>query len=696
MTSRDQKRRLCIVGGVFGLAVLVLWGRLFQVQYLRHDEYLRIAEKQRVAPRAVAADRGGIFDREGRPLAMNVRRASVAVQPNRVENRTEVTRALTRELGVSAGSVREKLKSQKGFIYVKHDVMLSDTARRDLAKLQGVVVELKASRIYPYDAVASKIIGFVSRENGGLSGVEAAYDKALRGTAGREIVVRNGAYKSDRYYSQVEEKPVDGKHVYLTIDATVQDVAETELRRAVEEFGAKGGAVVVMEIATGDVLALAELPSIANRDRASRADSLWTLRSVSHVYEPGSTFKLVTMAALLDKTRITPADSFDAEDGKADIGVATIRDPHPHRWLTLDEAFMYSSNIVMAKAAASLQEGDLYGYARLFGFGSKTGIGLPGESAGLVPPVERWSARTKQTMAFGQELAVTPIQILNAFAAVANDGVMMMPRLVRGVADPSTGDVSRSEPVVVRRVISKETAATLRGMCLRVVEEGTAQSAKLEFMQVAGKTGTAQKAGARGYLLHRYVSSFVGFAPYENPKIAAIVMIDEPRWASRFGGDSAAPVFARICRALATSTNWFDDVLSLETLRVASLGAGDASAPNFLRMEREAALASARKLGANVLVSGEGGRVVAQVPVPGSPMNRDDVVRLYVADSPDVIRAGMDVNRRARLQYREATRPDDVRKDESGKSALLGVVSPMGVVAAYSTAPAKHARKGQR
>ncbi|MCI0452235.1 MAG: hypothetical protein L0Z51_07570 [Candidatus Latescibacteria bacterium] len=686
MTIRDQKRRLCVVGGMFGLAVLVLWVRLVQVQYVRHDEYRDIAEKQRVAPRAVAADRGGIFDREGRPLAMNIRRSSVAIQPARVDDANAVVRTLARALGVSARSVRDKLRSRKSFVYVKHDAVLPEATRRELAKLDGVVVELKANRIYPYDAVGSKVIGFVSRENGGLSGVEAAYDRALRGTDGRETVVRNGAYRSDRYYTQVDEKPVDGKHVYLTIDATVQDVAETELRRAVEEFDARGGAVIVMEIATGDVLALAELPSIANRERASRADSLWTLRSVSHVYEPGSTFKLVTTAALLDKTRVTPADSFDAEDGRADVGVATIRDPHPHRWLTIDEAFTYSSNIVMAKASSYLQPGDLYGYARLFGFGSKSGIGLPGESAGLVPPIERWSARTKATMAFGQEVAVTPIQILNAFAAVANDGVMMMPRLVRGVADPATGETSRSEPVVVRRVVSKETAATLRAMCLRVVEDGTAQAARLEFMRVAGKTGTAQKAGNRGYLAHRYVSSFVGFAPYEKPKIAAIVMLDEPKWAARFGGDSAAPVFARICRALATSTSWFDDVLSLETLRVASLEGRSATAPNFLRMDREAALSAARRLGANVLVSGDVGRVVAQDPVPGSPMDRDGVVRLFVMDASGMEKTGVESNRRLRTNYREAVRPGDDGGDDTTRTREARAASSRaaGVVAAHN------------
>jgi cell division protein FtsI/penicillin-binding protein 2 len=689
MTTRDQKRRLCVVGGMFGLAILVLWVRLIHVQYLRHDYYLHVAEKQRVAPRAVAADRGGIFDRDGRPLALNIRRASVAVQPARVADADAVARRLARELNLSTRSVRDKLRARKSFVYVKHDVVLSEATRRELSKIDGVVVELKASRIYPYDEVGSKVVGFVSRENGGLSGVEAAYDKALRGAPGQATVVRNGSYKSDRYYEFIDKKPVDGRHVYLTIDATVQDVAETELKRAVEEFGARGGAVIVMEIASGEILALAELPAIANRDRASRADSLWTLRSVSHIYEPGSTFKLVTVAALLDRSTVAPTDSFDAEDGKAEIGVATIRDPHPHRWLTIEEAFMYSSNIVMAKASQFLQPGDLYGYARLFGFGSKTGIGLPGESAGLVPPVDRWSARTKMTMAFGQEVAVTPIQILNALSAVANDGVMMMPRMVRGIADPATGEVSRSEPVVVRRVVSKETAAKLREMCLAVVEEGTGKAASLEFMRVAGKTGTAQKAGQRGYLAHRYVSSFVGFAPYEHPKIAAIVMIDEPKWASRFGGDSAAPVFARICRGLATSTTWFDDVLSLERLEVAELGSRGTPAPNFLRMDRVAALAAARKLGANVLLTGDQGRVVAQVPPPGSRMNRDGVVRLLVADA-DAARARGDVswNEHLRMLYRQASESDDDRLRED---AQIGTQAA-AVMAAHGVAIARPAR----
>lgn len=672
MTARDQKRRMCVVGGLFGFAILALWLRLFQVQFIDHDSYAAAADKQHVAPREMQAARGGIFDRTGRPFAMNVRRCSIAVQPRRIKNAGPIIQALSKEAGVSPYTVRAAIRSGRSFIYVKHDAMLADETQRELSHIDGIVIEANANRIYPYDAVGSKVIGFVSRENQGLSGVERAYDHALRGTPGRITVLRNGRYSSDRYYEYVDKKPIDGKQVFLTIDATVQDIAETELRRAVAEFGAKGGAVIVMDVPTGDVLALAESPSIPARDGSSHADSLWTLRSVSHVYEPGSTFKLVTAAALLDKTAIAPADSFDAEDGRADLGFAVINDPHPHRFLTIEEAFMYSSNIVMAKASGSLQNGDLYGYAKLFGFGAKTGVGLPGESAGLVPPIERWSARTRATMAFGQEVAVTPLQLLNAYAAIANDGVMMMPRLVKAVVDPRTGDVIESEPVVVRRVVSEETARTLREFCLQVVEQGTAQAAKVEFMRVAGKTGTAQKAGRHGYIFNRYISSFVGFAPYEAPRIACLVMIDEPKWSVRFGGDSAAPAFGRICESLASSTSLFDDVLSVQTVRADVTGGRRSIAPNFLRMERAVALEFARKRGTNVLCEGDAGRVVAQAPAPGMEMERNGVIRLVVADG-DTRRARADfqVNQRLRETYR-ATPPTN--ENEVGEKSSEGIV----------------------
>jgi len=265
--------------------------------------------------------------------------------------------------------------------------------------------------------------------------------------------------------------------------------------------------------------------------------------------------------------------------------------------------------------------------------------------------------------------------MLNAYAAIANDGVMMMPRLVKGVADPRTGEVQHSEPVVVRRVVSPQTARVLREFCLRVVEDGTATAAKVGFMKVAGKTGTAQKAGRRGYLANRYVSSFIGFAPYDHPRIACLVMIDEPRWQDRYGGDCAAPAFAQICESLASSTPIFDQELSVEMVRADGNRGRRSIAPNFLRMERAAALDLARRLDTNVLCHGDAGRVVAQSPTPGVPMDRDGIVRLVVADGrvgERRFRPDVEIHERLRESYRDASDRDDGEPGSDSSQESVG------------------------
>lgn len=633
MTSRARHIRVCLVGTVFAIVTVALWGRLIQVQYVRHDAYVAEAVRQRVAPREVAPVRGAIFDREGRPLALSARKPSVAVVPKKIRNERVVVAELARALDMSSNAVRRRVRRADSFVYVRRHAELSEEESDRLSSLPGVVVEYEAGRVYPYDAIASKVVGTVGYDNRGVSGVEAAYERELCGEPGRERVVRNGSYQSERYHRFIEKRPEDGRHIYLTIDAVVQEIAESELRRAVRSFGAESGCVIVMEVETGEILALAETPAVTSRRGTHAADSLWTLRSLSHVYEPGSTFKVVTAAALLESGKVAPADSFDAENGRADLGYALIRDPHPHGRVTFEEAVMYSSNVVFAKAARLVEAEDFYHHIRLFGFGEKTGVRLLGESAGSVPEIADWSLRTQSTLAFGQEIAVTPLQMINAVAAIANDGVMMMPQIVRGVGDASSGDVRKLKPVKIRRVISRETAQTLRAFCYNVVANGTGTEASVDMVTVAGKTGTAQKASARGgYKAHKYVSSFVGFAPYEDPRVVCLVLLDEPRWASRYGGDSAAPTFARIMTEIANSTSIFDDALVAEAVSPAPIDEGDFHAPNFLRMERSAALEYARALRANVLCKGEGGRVVAQHPNPGVVLDRDAVIRLVVSD----------------------------------------------------------------
>lgn len=687
MTSRKKHYRVYVVGVMFALISAVLWVRLIHVQYFMRDHYREVARDQMVTSQKIEPVRGGIFDRHGRPLALSVRCYSVSVTPREVSNKRLVESVVSRRLGLSKWTVRQKLKSKKNFVWIKRQCSLSEETRDELAGLSGIEVHGEAGRIYPYGSVAAKLVGFVGVDNSGMAGVEAAYERELRGTPGSERVLRNGEYQRDRYYRFVEKKPQNGKHVFLTIDAVVQELAEVELERGVRESGARSGALIVMEADTGEILSLAEYPYPQSRDGSNREDSLWTLRSISHVYEPGSTFKLVTSAALLDKYSVAPSDTFDAEGGRGKIGQFTITDPHPHGRISFEDAFAYSSNIVMYKAAGLIPAADFYDYVRLFGFGEQTGIGLSGESAGSVSKVEDWSLRTQGTMAFGQEVAVTPVQMISAFGVVANDGVLVVPRIIKGVADGETGDVDKFKTAKIRRVISKSTAKTLQHFCRRVVEDGTGESAAVSFMAVSGKTGTAQKASPRGgYLPGKYVSSYIGYAPHEDPKIVCLVLLDEPRYTARFGGVSSAPVFARVCSAIANATPLFNDVLTAREIRATAASDGAYRAPNFLRMERAAALEKARKLGSNVLCQGDEGRVVSQEPGPGVSMNADDVVRLYVSsdDGPVKKRATPDLRG---LPVREAKL---VLAKSGFKCALVG----SGVVTSQKPSPGQ--RTGYR
>ncbi len=633
MTARADSRRVCLVGGAFVLMTMILWARLVHVQYFQRERYRAVARNQMMVAEDVPSIRGFIFDRNGRALAMGVRLHSISLSPDEVTNPRRVAAELQNELDISSGQVNRALRSGKRFVWLERQRLLTDEAIERLSALKGVGIHMEPGRIYPYGSVANEIVGFVGVDNEGMTGIEAAFDFQLRGVFGRAHVLRNGKYTEDRYHRFIEKKPRNGNHVYLTVDVALQEIAETELARAVAANDATSGSIIVMEPHTGEILALAEYPSPESRSRSQRADSLWTLRTMSHVYEPGSTFKLVTAAALIDSRKVTAESTFDAEEGRANVGVTVIADPHPYGEITFAEAFALSSNIVMYKASKVLDDDEFYRYIRLFGFGEKTGMPLRGESAGNVRPVDDWSLRTKGTMAFGQEVAVTALQMITAFAVILNDGVLIAPRLVRGVVDGETGKAEETSPIEVRRVVSRSTAKTLRQFCTRAVVEGTGVLAQVDFMTVAGKTGTAQKASPRGgYLPGKYVASFIGYAPEEDPRILCLILLDEPRYDARFGGQSCAPVFASMCREMAEATDLFSGLLVGQKLETPRSKRVDSRAPNFLRMERSAALERGRDLGFNVLCTGEFGRVVSQQPGPGMPMDEDDVIRLAVAD----------------------------------------------------------------
>lgn len=686
MKKRKSFVRLYFVGALFVVIALGLWARLVQVQVLGSAAYREEAAKQKVVRETIQPVRGCIYDRHGRPLALNIRRESVYLSPADVTDPNSVARAVSRELRIPKREVLSMIRSGDNFVWLKRQCELSDKSRKNLTALDGVEIRLEQSRVYPYGDLAAKIVGFVDVDNHGLMGIEAAFKEDLEGVSGTARVIKNGSYETERYYRFVEQEPVDGRHIFLTIDVAIQEIAEAQLERAIASNGAGSGVIIVMDVESGEILALAEAPSPRSRSGSQRADSLWTIRSVSHVYEPGSTFKLVTAAALLDLRRVAPSDTFDAEDGRAKLGPARITDPHPHGRISFEDAFAYSSNIVFYKMSEQLEKEEFYKYVRWFGFGQKTGVELMGESAGSVAETDKWSGRTKGTMAFGQEIAVTPLQMVAAYAVAANDGVMVLPRIVRYIADESSGDISRTKRLKVRPVMRRTTARTLMEFCRRAVVDGTGGLAEPDFMEVAGKTGTAQKASARGgYLPGKYVSSFIGYAPQDDPRIVALVLLDEPDYKSRFGGVSCAPVFAQLCAEMANATSTFDGALASASVLAPPEVSREYAAPNFIRMERSAALESARKLGCNVLCQGDEGRVVAQSPGPGTPMDRDDVIRLSVSSGATGDR---DVTPDLRgLPLREA-------KALAAKYGLKCTLVGSGVVTSQAPAPGR--KSGQQ
>jgi cell division protein FtsI (penicillin-binding protein 3) len=411
MRTRRQQPQIYVVGSLFALITLVLWSRLIYVQIISHSEYKSKARAQWTRTREVPAIRGGIFDRCGRPLALSTYSYSVYVDPTSVKNTQRVISKLSKIPGVSRETVQKKLKSKSTFEWVKRRCPLTEALKDTLQTLRGVGIHIVADRVYPWEQVANKLIGFVGHDNRGMAGIEAAYNETLSGKAGWEKIVLDGEYKAHGYYNFPQKLPENGKQIILTIDAVVQEIAESELECAVKKTKARWGSVIILDNKTGEILALAEYPTARTRTITNGQESLWTIQSLSCVFEPGSTFKIITSAALLEMGLVSPSETFNAENGRADLGFAVISDAHPNGILTFREGFVESSNIVMAKAAMRMSRIEFYKFIRLFGFGVGTGVELLGESGGSVTPVDDWSERTQATMSFGQEISVTPLQM---------------------------------------------------------------------------------------------------------------------------------------------------------------------------------------------------------------------------------------------------------------------------------------------
>ncbi len=537
-----KARWVLVVAAGFAVLGLFVW-RLWALQIERHEEFRQRAAQQQLRTVELEPPRGTIFDARGRKLAVSLNVESVYATPRRIDDAAAAAAALAPVLGVDAATLTSRLAADLSFVWVARQLDPPVAARvRELA-LPGVAFLREYRRYYPQLETAAQVIGFAGRDHTGLEGLESLYEPLMAGAAVERLVLRDanaGIVLSPRL-SLAEPEP--GRDVHLTLDSYIQQLLQGELEAAVERHSARRAMGVILDPASGAVLAMATVPAFDPNSFQRSSRERWKNRVITDQFEPGSTFKMVTAAAALEANLIDPSDTIDCEMGGITLEGVLIRDHKPFDLLTFREVIARSSNVGAIKVGLRVGRRALHEQILRFGFGRPSGIDLPGEERGLVRPLERWQLRDPAYISFGQGISVTALQLANAFAAVANGGTLYRPYVV----SRSSGAGAPRRPEVIGSPIGAGTARTLERMLEAVVEEGTGRAAAVPGYRVAGKTGTAQKPVPGGYSPDKHLASFVGFVPARDPAFVALIAVDEPRGLYH-GGEVAAPVFASVAR----------------------------------------------------------------------------------------------------------------------------------------------------
>ena len=547
-TPPVNRRHFILLTAFLGAWTALIAGRLIQLQIFEHDSYLRRARRQQEQTVEISPVRGVIYDRNLRPLAMSVEVESVFAVPAEIPDGEPTARLLAKVLDLNATELEKKLDGDRSFSWVKRKVTAREADRIRQLNLKGIHFQKESKRFYPKRELAAHVLGHVGVDDQGLAGLELIYDKAIRGKPGEMLMERDARR---RWFGRTGRPSSPGENLVLTLDEGIQYIAERELDTAMAATRARSAAVVVQDPRTGEILALANRPTFNPNIYGDSNQDAMRNSAVGGIYEPGSTFKIITLAAAFEEGEATPDERLDCQMGVINIAGHTIHDWKAFGILSVQQAFENSSDVCAIKLAMRVGDRDLYRYIRGFGFGSPTGIELPGEARGMIRPPERWWKASIGAIAMGQEIGVSPLQMVAAASTIANDGVWMKPSIIR--QDHSRNELqqaSAAQQIMARegrRVVSPQTAARMQRLMEGVIELGTGKSAKPKGYTAAGKTGTAQKLDpATGtYSLHNFIASFVGYTPAESPQFAIIVMLDSPR-GEYHGGTVAAPVFRRI------------------------------------------------------------------------------------------------------------------------------------------------------
>lgn len=524
--------------------------RLIHLQVLRHDEFARLASEKHSIRQIIPAKRGRILDRNGEELAVNVPVRTVTADGTHIKDPAALAAVAAPFLGMEAGELTAKLSTKRPYVVIKKGVAeeKAQAMMRALegGHLRGLYLEEGAERSYPNGEMLCHVLGFVDRSGHGVDGIEKNFEAELSGQDGFRMIEHDRKGREIVTYRGQEQLPEHGADIRLTIDMGLQAIVENELEATYRELHPAGAAAILADPETGEILAMACRPNFdPNKFNEAKPEQMRN-RVITDMYEPGSTFKVVVASAALNEKIVDEKTRIYCENGLFSYGGKTIKDHHKAGDMSVAEILQFSSNIGSAKMALRMKDQSYYDYVRSFGFGEKTGIPLQGEISGLVNPPQRWDMLTKTRMAYGQSVAVTPIQMVMGMACVANGGRLMKPRLLLSRGEGSS--VTQEPPV--RRVMNEETAKFVSSALEKVVsDQGTAPLARIEGFKVAGKTGTAQKISPRGgYLDGRYIVSFAGFFPAEKPRLMGLVIVDDAQIGSsaNYGGLVAAPVFSKI------------------------------------------------------------------------------------------------------------------------------------------------------
>lgn len=623
---KDKNIRYQVFTTLMLLVVAALMLRLLTVQVVHRQKFLVLAKDQHRIVRTLSPERGKIYDRHGSVLAFNVPAVTVVANVDSIVDPYKIAHQLSPIIGMSPTDIIKKIRSGRNWIELakQQPPEVRDRIERFQYKYIGCRDELR--RRYPKRFTASQVVGFTRSDGAGGYGLELAKEAELKGKPGTAVMQKTGRARLFSHPHFPIREARDGFDMVLTIDWRYQWIAEQELKRTIAEYNAKGGSVVIMEPSTGEVLAIASEPNFDPNEYDQYNDLAWKLKAITDQFEPGSTFKPAMMAAMLDANYVDEEELVFCENGTWNVMGETIGDTKPHGWLTARDVLVLSSNIGMAKLAKEFDEYKMHAYAHKFGFGRKTDIELPGEISGVLKEPQDWVPFSQLAFSFGHEIAVTPLQMCGMYATLANDGVYVEPRIIKQMLRDGRPMYVDNAPKR-RQVITPKTSRLMRDVLADVVGRGTGVNADLPDIEMCGKTGTAHLVQSTGgYASNRYISSFGGFFPRENPRITIFVMITEPRGAY-YGGTVAAPCFRNIAQGIINLEGL--DYFQSDSLKAQQIAEHrNRLLPNLVGLKRQDAQAVLRSKHLEFRFIGSGQIILQQDPLPGQRVTPDGVVYL--------------------------------------------------------------------